>query len=205
MDGASKFIRGDAIAGLIITAINLIGGFVMGTMRGMSAGDSIKTYAILSVGDGLVSQIPALIIATSAGFLISKTSSTGNVSQDLVRQLFAKSRPLWIASFILGSMVFVPGLPKVPFVTLALICGLVARSLGRSEQDRIKRKKGAKAEESGEPAADQDHRPAAQEQPVASHRPPSQEVRREARDHPADGPPAGQRPTGRQRLRDPPE
>ena len=150
MDGASKFIRGDAIAGLIITGINLVGGFVMGTVRGLSAADSIETYSILAVGDGLVSQIPALVISTSAGFLISKTSSKGSVSQDLVRQLFAKSKPLWIASFILAAMVFVPSLPKIPFVALALACGVLARSLGRIERDRLKKEKTAKSEESTE-------------------------------------------------------
>jgi len=150
MDGASKFIRGDAIAGLVITGINLVGGFVMGTTRGMSAGDSIQTYSILAVGDGLVSQIPALIISTSAGFLISKTSSKGNVSQDLVRQLFAKSKPLWIASFILAAMVFVPSLPKIPFVALALLSGVVARSLGRFERDRRRSRRAGKSEEAAE-------------------------------------------------------
>ncbi|MGB2821969.1 MAG: flagellar biosynthesis protein FlhA [Phycisphaerae bacterium] len=150
MDGASKFIRGDAIAGLIITGINLVGGFVMGTTRGMSGADSIKTYSILAVGDGLVSQIPALIISTSAGFLISKTSSKGNVSQDLVRQLLARSKPLWIASFILGAMVFVPSLPKMPFVALALVGGILARSLGRLERGRREKRKAEESEEVAE-------------------------------------------------------
>ncbi len=148
MDGASKFIRGDAIAGLIITGVNLVGGFVMGMTRGLAPDESIKTYAILAVGDGLVSQIPALIISTSAGFLISKTSSKGSVSHDLVRQLLAKSRPLWIASFILGAMVFVPELPKVPFVVLALGAGILARALSRSERAEAgKAEKGKGAEE----------------------------------------------------------
>ena len=155
MDGASKFIRGDAIAGLIITGINLVGGFVMGTTRGLTAAESIRTYSILAVGDGLVSQIPALVISTSAGFLISKTSSKGSVSQDLVRQLLAKSRPLWIASFILAAMVFVPNLPKVPFIVLSLAVGVVARSLGRSETARRKGGKAAKAAESAEPPVEE--------------------------------------------------
>jgi len=145
MDGASKFIRGDAIAGLIITGINIVGGFAMGMSRGLAAGESIKTYSILAVGDGLVSQIPALIISTSAGFLISKTSSKGSVSQDLVRQLLARSRPLWIASFILGGMVFVPNFPKVPFVVLSLAVGVLARSLGRGEKEAKKKDKPEKA------------------------------------------------------------
>jgi len=151
MDGASKFIRGDAIAGLVITGINLVGGFVMGTTRGMTAAESIRTYSILAVGDGLVSQIPALIISTSAGFLISKTSSKGNVSQDLVRQLLAKSRPLWIASFILAAMVFVPNLPKVPFITLSLMIGMVARSLGQSEKQQAQAGKPRRDAEGAEP------------------------------------------------------
>jgi flagellar biosynthesis protein FlhA len=150
MDGASKFIRGDAVAGLIIVAINLIGGFIMGMTRGMSAADSIKTYAILAIGDGLVSQIPALIISTSAGFLVSKTSSKGNVSQDLMRQLLAKSRPLWIAAFLLGAMVFVPNLPKVPFIVLALGTGLAARALSRGEKQSQKKDKAPKSDEAPE-------------------------------------------------------
>jgi flagellar biosynthesis protein FlhA len=147
MDGASKFIRGDAVAGLIITAVNLIGGFIMGMTRGLSPQESIKTYSILAVGDGLVSQIPALIISTSAGFLISKTSSQRSVSQDLVRQLFARSRPLWIASFILGAMVLVPDFPKIPFVVLSLAAGTVARALGRSERIERDKKEGTRRAE----------------------------------------------------------
>ncbi len=129
MDGASKFIRGDAIAGLIITAVNLVGGFIMGMSHGMSAGESIKTYSILAIGDGLVSQIPAIIISTSAGFLISKTSTKSSISQDLAGQFFARSRPLGIASFLLGAMVFVPGFPKFPFIVLAIGSGMLSRML----------------------------------------------------------------------------
>jgi flagellar biosynthesis protein FlhA len=134
MDGASKFIRGDAIAGLIITAVNLIGGFAVGMTRGMTAGRAVDTYSILAVGDGLVTQIPAIIISTASGFLISKTSSQANVSQDLARQMLARSRPLWIAAFLLGAMVFVPNFPKTPFLVLALGTGLTARLLGRHER-----------------------------------------------------------------------
>jgi len=133
MDGASKFIRGDAVAGLIITAVNLIGGFVVGLGRGMDASASVSTYAILAIGDGLVSQIPALIISTSAGFLVTKTSSSKNLSEDLSEQMLGKSRPLTIAAFVLAAMLFVPGFPKAPFVVLALGIGLLARSLKRRE------------------------------------------------------------------------
>jgi len=149
MDGASKFIRGDAVAGLIITAVNLVGGFIIGTTGGMTLGEAIKTYSILTVGDGLVTQIPALIISTSAGLLISKTSSKENVSHDLFKQMFAKSRPLGIASFLLAAAVFVPGFPKLPFVVLSLAAGLACRALGLHERNQAQnaaRKAAKKAE-----------------------------------------------------------
>jgi len=134
MDGASKFIRGDAIAGLIITAVNLIGGFIVGTLRGMSPGQAVETYSILAVGDGLVTQIPALIISTSSGFLISKASSKRSLSMDLTGQFLARSRPITIAAFLFGGMILVPGFPKTPFVALALGAGLLARSLAKREK-----------------------------------------------------------------------
>ena len=150
MDGASKFIRGDAVAGLIITAVNLIGGFVVGLSRGMEAGESMNTYGILAVGDGLVSQIPALIISTSAGFLVTKTSSTKNLSDDLAQQMLGKSRPIMIASFVLAGMIFVPGFPKVPFVALSVGLGLLARSLKRREAAAAKARTDQPVAESAE-------------------------------------------------------
>ena len=134
MDGASKFVRGDAIAGLIITAVNLVGGFAVGTGEGLTALESIKTYAILAIGDGLVSQIPAVIISTSAGFLVSKTSTQSSLSHDLMRQMAARSRPFWTSALLLGGMVLVPGFPKVPFIVLSLGAGLTARALSRRER-----------------------------------------------------------------------
>ena len=140
MDGASKFIRGDAVAGLIITAVNLVGGFIIGMTRGLSPAESVQTYGILAVGDGLVTQIPAVIIATASGFLISKTSTQSNLSQDLVRQMLSRSRPLEIASFLCGAAVFVPGFPKVPFAALALGGALLARALKKREQEQSQAK-----------------------------------------------------------------
>ncbi|KKL80040.1 hypothetical protein LCGC14_2008800, partial [marine sediment metagenome] len=148
MDGASKFIRGDAIAGLIITCINLIGGFVMGLSRGMTYTESMKTYAILAIGDGLVTQIPAVIISTAAGFLISKTSTQRSLSHDLVHQALLKSRPLGIIAFLFGAMVFVPGFPKLPFVALSLGAGILARKVSRAEKER------EAAEDKGAPPVD---------------------------------------------------
>jgi flagellar biosynthesis protein FlhA len=139
MDGASKFIRGDAIAALIIVLVNLVGGIVVGLMRGLTPMEAIKTYSILAVGDGLVTQIPAVIIATASGFLISKTSTQTNLSQDLLRQMLSRSRPIGIAAYLMAAMIFVPGFPKIPFAILAIGAGLLARILKRYETEAAKK------------------------------------------------------------------
>ena len=136
MDGASKFIRGDAKAGIIITAINIIGGIAMGYSRGLPVAAAIKTYSILSIGDGLVSQIPSMIISISSGFLVTKISSKNSVGQDLGIQLFRTSEPLMIASFIIGAMAFVPGLPAIPFLMLAGGTAMTARMAGKAEKSK---------------------------------------------------------------------
>jgi len=138
MDGASKFIRGDAKAGLLITAINIIGGIAMGYWRGMSIANAVKTYSILSIGDGLVSQIPSVIISVSSGFLVTKISSSRSVGQDFSRQFFKESSPLMTAAFIIASMALVPGLPKVPFLLLATGTVLIGRLAAKSSKDRQK-------------------------------------------------------------------
>ncbi len=134
MDGASKFIRGDAKAGLIITAVNIIGGIAMGYSRGMTIAGAVKTYSILSIGDGLVSQIPSIIISMSAGFLVTKISSRYSVGQDLSKQFLKTSQPLMIASFIIAGMALVPGLPKIPFLLLAAGAALAARAVAQPEE-----------------------------------------------------------------------
>jgi flagellar biosynthesis protein FlhA len=136
MDGASKFIRGDAKAGLIITAVNIIGGIAMGYSRGMNIAGALRTYSILSIGDGLVSQIPSVIIAVSSGFLVTKISSRYSVGQDLSRQFLKSSQPLIIASFIIIALAFVPGLPKTPFFLLGTGTAFFARTIARLEKDR---------------------------------------------------------------------
>ena len=136
MDGASKFIRGDAKAGLIITAVNLIGGIAMGYSRGLPIAGAVRTYSILSIGDGLVSQIPSVIIAVSSGFLVTKISSRYSVGQDLSRQFLKTSQPLIIAAFIIASMAFVPGLPKIPFLLLGVGAGVLGRAVAKSETSR---------------------------------------------------------------------
>ncbi|WP_437187508.1 flagellar biosynthesis protein FlhA [Planctomicrobium sp. SH668] len=136
MDGASKFVRGDAIAGLIITAINLTGGVILGVSRGMSLGGSITTYSILTVGDGLISQVPALIIATSAGILVTKTTSDTSLGQEIETQFFRQERPLWAGVGILVLLAFSPGMPAIPF--LAIAGGLVFYLMKRKKADSKK-------------------------------------------------------------------
>ena len=134
MDGASKFIRGDAKAGLIISAINIIGGIAMGYSHGMDITDALKTYSILSIGDGLVSQIPSVIIAVSSGFLVTKISSTFSVGQDLSKQFLKSSQPLIITAVIIAAMAFVPGMPKIAFFLLASGVGLIGRVVSKNEK-----------------------------------------------------------------------
>jgi len=119
MDGASKFVRGDAIAGLIITAINLVGGVVLGVINGNSLGESATRFSILTVGDGLISQIPALIIATTAGILITKAASEMALGHEIGEQLLSNRRPLVYGAIIMGVIALTPGLPKIPFLALA--------------------------------------------------------------------------------------
>jgi flagellar biosynthesis protein FlhA len=126
MDGASKFVRGDAIAGLIITGVNLVGGVLMGVTNGMSLGESVHTYSILSVGDGLVSQIPALVIATTAGVLVTKTASDDSLGDEIGGQLFSSDRPVYIGAAILSIIGLMPGLPKLPFFGIAALMLLIA-------------------------------------------------------------------------------
>ncbi|MCD4831050.1 MAG: flagellar biosynthesis protein FlhA [Anaerohalosphaeraceae bacterium] len=134
MDGASKFIRGDAKAGIIITAINILGGIVMGYSKGMAVGQAVKTYSILSIGDGLVSQIPSMIISISSGFLVTKISSQHSVGQDLSKQFLKNSQPLTMAAFIIAALAFVPGLPALPFLILAGVAGIAGQIIRKEEK-----------------------------------------------------------------------
>ncbi len=129
MDGASKFVRGDAIAGLIITAINLIGGFVIGLSRNMSFSQSFRTFSILSIGDGLVSQIPALIIATASGMLVTKATTQTSLGVEISNQVTMNPRPLFVGALILTVLALAPGLPLLPFAALAGLLYYGARRL----------------------------------------------------------------------------
>ena len=119
MDGASKFVRGDAVAGLIITGINLVGGIIIGLMNGMPPVQALKVYSVLTVGDGLISQIPALIIATAAGILVTKSSNQVGLGSQLGSQFFSKRQPLQIGAGLLGLLALAPGMPSLPFLFIA--------------------------------------------------------------------------------------
>ncbi|TVS13398.1 MAG: flagellar type III secretion system protein FlhA [Planctomycetaceae bacterium] len=119
MDGAAKYVRGDSIAGLLITAVNLIGGIVLALSRGSTIPDAVKDYSVLTIGDGLVSQIPALIIATTSGILVTKAASDASLGEELGSQFLANPRPLWFGVVVLTAISFVPGLPSFPFLLLA--------------------------------------------------------------------------------------
>ncbi len=127
MDGASKFVRGDAIAGVLITLINIVGGLAIGVLQQkMSLGDAAKTYTLLTVGDGLVSQIPALIISTAAGIIVSRTASDEDLGNTLAGQLTFHPRALAITSAVLLFFALMPGLPGIPFFFLAAVTGTIA-------------------------------------------------------------------------------
>lgn len=127
MDGASKFVRGDAIAGLIITAINIVGGIAIGYARhGMGVGEAADVFTKLSVGDGLVSQIPALIVSLAAGLLVSKGGTRGSADQAVFGQLSAYPRALFVAAMLLAILALMPGLPALPFLALSGVMAGVA-------------------------------------------------------------------------------
>ncbi|MEM7044334.1 MAG: flagellar biosynthesis protein FlhA [Pseudomonadota bacterium] len=136
MDGASKFVRGDAVAGLMITFINLVGGLIIGVGQiGISFGQAAQSYTFLTVGDGLVSQIPALIVSTAAGLLVSKAGISGRTDRALFGQLGAHPRTLVTTSGLLSILALMPGLPMFPFATLALLSGAVAWRLAKTKDE----------------------------------------------------------------------
>lgn len=127
MDGASKFVRGDAIAGIIITVINIVGGLLIGVMqKNLDLATAAKNYTMLTIGDGLLTQIPALIISTAAGMIVTRSGSEENMGDELTSQLFSNPRALYISAGVLTCLALVPGLPSVPFLTMAIIMGATA-------------------------------------------------------------------------------
>src|SRR3984957_4707783 len=136
MDGASKFVRGDAIAGIIITMVNIIGGLLIGVLqKNMGVAEAAQTYTKLTVGDGLVTQIPALIISTAAGIVVTRASSGKNLGKELSSQLFLHPRAIGIVSAILFLLGLISGMPKVPFFIFALVGGGLSWTIGRMQKD----------------------------------------------------------------------
>ncbi|MFC2315967.1 MAG: flagellar biosynthesis protein FlhA [Selenomonas massiliensis] len=134
MDGASKFVKGDAIAAIVIMLINISGGFVIGMLqRDMDAAQALQTYTLLTVGEGLVAQIPALLISTATGIIVTRSAAEGNLGGDLVKQLFRNARIFMILTGVLLFLAIMPGLPGVPFTVLAAICGVIAWNLRRGQ------------------------------------------------------------------------
>src|SRR5580693_6746891 len=135
MDGASKFVRGDAIAAILITLINVLGGFAIGIMqKGMTVSEALQRFTLLSIGDGLVSQIPALITSTAAGILVTRAAAKEELGKELTKQLLAYPRVLVILTGMLVVFALVPGLPMIPFISLACVTGYLAYSLSTQEK-----------------------------------------------------------------------
>ncbi|MBI5374794.1 MAG: flagellar biosynthesis protein FlhA [Candidatus Schekmanbacteria bacterium] len=147
MDGASKFVRGEAVAGLVILAINIVGGFLIGIFQNnMNLLDAAKTYTLLTIGDGLVSQIPALIVSTAAGIVVTRAASEENLGEDFSRQILSYPKAVGIAGAIMFVFGLVPGLPHIPFFIIGIAGGALAyfSSLKIQEEKEIEDKKPAK-------------------------------------------------------------
>lgn len=133
MDGASKFVKGDAIAAIIIIIINIVGGFIIGMwQRNMEILQALQSYTLLTVGEGLVNQIPALLISTATGIVVTRAASESNLGHDLASQIFANSRVFFIVSGVLLLLGFVPGLPGIPFLSLGIILFFIGYTLHKN-------------------------------------------------------------------------
>jgi flagellar biosynthesis protein FlhA len=154
MDGASKFVKGDAIAGLLITAINIVGGIFIGVLqRGLPMSRALSEYTMLTVGDGLVSQIPALIISTAAGIMVTHAGSGTQMGATLSKQLGSHPRAMWVSSGVLVCFGLVPGLPTLPFLALGGGAALLARAAEKTEKTQTALALAAAVEPAAEAAA----------------------------------------------------
>lgn len=154
MDGAGKFVQGDAMAGIVITVVNIVAGIAFGMGRGMPIGESVQTYSILTIGDGLGSQIPSFITAISMGLLITKTKSKEYLGQDISSQLFLKSKPIIMTAGILLFFCLMPGLPKLPFLMMAVPLVVLYRSIRKTGKKAEMDKEDMKITEKAKPKLD---------------------------------------------------
>lgn len=148
MDGASKFVRGEAIAGLLITGINIIVGFLIGTLqRGMTISEAASTFTTLTIGDGLISQMPALLVSTAAGLVISRAGKETDLSKEISSQILLNPKTLGTASGVMVILALVPGLPHIPFFLLSAASGALAYALSKSPVEKEEGKESAKVQE----------------------------------------------------------
>ncbi len=138
MDGASKFVKGDAIAGIFILAINIIGGLAIGALQyGMEISEAARVFTLLTIGDGLVAQIPSLLLSTATAIMVTRVSTEQDMSQQIVGQLFANPKSLWVTAGVLGLMGIIPGMPNVAFLGLAGLAGGGAWMISQQQKNRV--------------------------------------------------------------------
>jgi flagellar biosynthesis protein FlhA len=136
MDGASKFVRGDATAGILILIINIVGGFFVGVMQhGLSAADAAKTYTLLTIGDGLVAQVPGLMLSIATAVIVTRVSRSQDMGKQLIGQVFGQPRALAVAGVVLGVMGVIPGMPNIAFLLLSGTCGGAAWLMVKRERE----------------------------------------------------------------------
>jgi flagellar biosynthesis protein FlhA len=146
MDGASKFVRGDATAGMLILAINIIGGFFIGMLQhGLSAAEAARTYTLLTIGDGLVAQVPGLMLSIATAVIVTRVSKSQEMGKHVMGQLFGQPKALGVAAAVLGTMGLIPGMPNIPFLILAALAGFAAWKLSQAKQERTAAAAGAGA------------------------------------------------------------
>ena len=156
MDGANKFVRGDAIAGIVITLINIIGGLTIGIFQNdMSFVDAAQNYTLLTIGDGLVSQVPALIVSTAAGVIVTRAGADSSLGEEVASQILIQPKALAVASGVLFGFGLVPGLPTVPFLVLALVSGGLAYTIYQSMKESARAEEEIKLQEEKAIPADQ--------------------------------------------------
>ena len=156
MDGANKFVRGDAIAGIVITLINIVGGLAIGVFqKDMSFANAAQNYTLLTIGDGLVSQVPALIVSTAAGVIVTRAGADSSLGSEITSQILVQPKAIAVASGVLFGFGLVPGLPTIPFLTLSLISGGLAYTIFRSVKESARVEEELKAREEKAIPADQ--------------------------------------------------
>ncbi len=152
MDGASKFVRGDAIAGIVITIVNIVGGLLIGVLqKGLDIGQAAELYTKLTIGDGLVTQIPALIVSTAAGTIVTRSATGKDMGREMVSQLVLHPRAIMIVAGALATLAIIPGLPGLPFFTMAAIMAFIAWFLQKFAEDKVMREKRAADEAAAKP------------------------------------------------------